>query len=1341
MHIQAKRILQILALLLGPAAVWPQSYTLTQISAQHLYDTARQPLNGSIVVTLTDANDNPVTYTPQGGSPSTATFTATVRNGAIQLVAGFQPFTVPAAATTTPSGILYRIQTKDQSSNVVWTFPKTPINQQYYSVDGYIAQAAVPISGTGAPSVPRCAGGAQYTDTTSSTVPWACTILTQPDNTTVWTQNPSQGAQCHGTAMAYPLVGNPYCIHPAQAYLLPGYVLGNNGATPAMAQPIVQSGGGGSTPAPPAFAVQLADSTASHLAADPYITINTSNHVLGVGTGSIPGSVSVNGGCTGTCATMTSADGITWNLGQNLSVAGSLSVPQLTVTGCSSGQVPRGDGSGLCITPPTNPLIPSSQFSLFYQPNSGTSAAAQGDPLVTTDGSGNVRSKTTISSVNSQINVKAYPYLAAGNASTDDTAAIQSACDAARTSNPPATVYFPYGQYLTGDLNYHCAGVSMVGQQSGMSLAAGTYTSTLLGKPGQDILHVPDPNTYVGSAPNRSWSIENMTFQVNDTVDPNNRTATDGVTNGTTTVTSATMAFTSGDVGSFLTLVYSGDGSRNVVQITGFTNSTTVTVSSIPTETHTGVSLYIPLASPGFPHRSPGRWVQDVSTNSGSSVYTSTRADFTCGDVGQWMRVVGAGASGADIIAKIPAQTWCSVQQNGATYYSTTVDLGVANQAAATLTNAYGYVSVDNRGPFARIGNCAIAFDNFDGNSANYTMTGSKGNLYPTLKNVSMNTTSSVGRNSSCGFYTSGVWSPYGIHSQHVNITRLDYGVIEATQDTNMSNSSHTGYGTFGNDFQTWEHMFINTNSPLVIYNGCCGRISDIELTGSDGPAILSAGSGFETSAFQWNINITEMEKDYNVGTHISGSQMQLTNTILGTYSALDGTSITCRGCISQTPTNGQATLEVSGTQNEIHMMNQIDHVTVTTNGPGNRVYGTTAASSTYGQRNVMLSPTSSEISMDRRADFLLTNPLTPFMNLGNLRLVPHDIKCHAGQVSANPIVADATSPTGYYLQVTSGQGCNEDQWYPLQPTLAGLPVIGGVTPVLGAGKYQWVALVKCPSITSFTRSYYIKTLGGTNVAGPISLSSQACSTGYTTIRDTVDLSSYGGGVNYVWAAYPTTGEIDIAWEGWRPFADDYNGYTPESTANKGQPNGYASLDGSGNVAQPVASAPKLTTHGSALQAWTTASDGVTQQWGTVGGTIPNTLGCLDGYDHLPCTIAKIDTTYTGTAGVASTIFYTNSTGGTLLIRLTGMSHVTTIGTAGTMQFNSGVTSSATQCGGNSGVSLSTGTSSKYNSGAGGGTACAMALVNGDSVYYGTTFTGATGTPTIEIHAFVERME
>lgn len=231
----------LIAVIYAPTVVRMQSFTMTTVSGVKLLNVDKTPLNGTITITLTDANDNPVTYTPQGGSPSSAPFTANVVKGAIQPVSGF-PFAIPAAATTTPTGILYRIVTANSSSTVVWTLPKTPIISAGYSIDGYIAQAGLPISGTGTPTLPFCAPGAQYTDTTAPTIAYACSRL--PDGTVLWTQNPSQNPQCTGQAIAYPATGVPYCVPPTQAYLPTGYVLGNTGASPAPATGVPASSGG-----------------------------------------------------------------------------------------------------------------------------------------------------------------------------------------------------------------------------------------------------------------------------------------------------------------------------------------------------------------------------------------------------------------------------------------------------------------------------------------------------------------------------------------------------------------------------------------------------------------------------------------------------------------------------------------------------------------------------------------------------------------------------------------------------------------------------------------------------------------------------------------------------------------------------------------------------------------------------------------------------------------------------------------------------------------------------------------------------------------------------------------
>lgn len=219
-----------------------QNPTTIPVGAQKLVDQNKQPLNGTVVITLTDVSNNPVTYTVQGGSPSTATWTATVKNGGIQPVGGF-PYVVPSPRTTSPAGIVYRIQTYTSTGTLTWNLPLTQMPQDSYSIDGYIAQAGNPISGTGVPSLPHCAPGAMWTDITATSIPYACSNVGSPVNGIVWTQNPSQSAVCAGQAIAYPFNGQPTCIPVTAAYLLPNYVLGNMSSNPAPAVGVLSSGG------------------------------------------------------------------------------------------------------------------------------------------------------------------------------------------------------------------------------------------------------------------------------------------------------------------------------------------------------------------------------------------------------------------------------------------------------------------------------------------------------------------------------------------------------------------------------------------------------------------------------------------------------------------------------------------------------------------------------------------------------------------------------------------------------------------------------------------------------------------------------------------------------------------------------------------------------------------------------------------------------------------------------------------------------------------------------------------------------------------------------------------
>jgi hypothetical protein len=123
-------------------------------------------------------------------------------------------------------------------------------------------------------------------------------------------------------------------------------------------------------------------------------------------------------------------------------------------------------------------------------------------------------------SVNSQLNVIAYG--AKGDCSTDDHNAIVAAQTAAQTyavgSNAPAAIYFPKppgGCYLTSTVQW--TGVSLIGQPAGIGIGSPTTAGVVIkGKPGQDVLHVPDPTTSTYTW-NPTWTIRDITFMEDTT--------------------------------------------------------------------------------------------------------------------------------------------------------------------------------------------------------------------------------------------------------------------------------------------------------------------------------------------------------------------------------------------------------------------------------------------------------------------------------------------------------------------------------------------------------------------------------------------------------------------------------------------------------------------------------------------------------------------------------------------------------------------------------------------------------------------------------------------------------
>jgi hypothetical protein len=181
-------------------------------------------------------------------------------------------------------------------------------------------------------------------------------------------------------------------------------------------------------------------------------------------------------------------------------------------------------------------------------------------------------------SVNSQINVIAYG--AKGDCATDDTAAFTAAQTAALTyqtgNSLPAALYLPKppgGCYIVS--NWTWKGVSLLGPATTGLAAASPYQSavTLKSKPGQDVLHVPDPTYTTGTITvNPGWAIENISFLVDNSVAGSfphrwpGRWFDDGAINsGSAVFTSANSEITCGDVGQAIQINGAGVAGANLV--------------------------------------------------------------------------------------------------------------------------------------------------------------------------------------------------------------------------------------------------------------------------------------------------------------------------------------------------------------------------------------------------------------------------------------------------------------------------------------------------------------------------------------------------------------------------------------------------------------------------------------------------------------------------------------------------------------------------------------------------------------------------------------------------------
>lgn len=517
-------------------------------------------------------------------------------------------------------------------------------------------------------------------------------------------------------------------------------------------------------------------------------------------------------------------------------------------------------------------------------------------------------------------------------------------------------------------------------------------------------------------------------------------------------------------------------------------------------------------ASASFPHRWPGRWTQDGSITAGSAVLTSTKQQFTCSDVGVAVNVKGAGAAGADLITTITSLPSCNGVQTSAT---------LATAASTNVSNGLVYVSIPGASATQTIGNCALSFDNYDGNHANWKYTPSTG--YPALFNDSFVTTSGTSQNSSCAIYFQGQWSPYGIHADRVNIQRYAWAVVEGTTDTNP------GQGAAGNDYQKWSHMLIQATHPWVSYNGTDLTVEDWQLDSAYGPYIGQVSSATEVAAGNWRIHVPEFENNTSgIGFVIKGNGHLIGDTMISAASGkgyVDASTTTCSGCLAH------GALTMNGSGNIFQFGSNVDGLLnggYINNGYGNLVTGAQVPNPYKGRqptRHVNLGSSAVNPGSSSRepgyvgsqtTDFLTNGTAqAPFYNQQDLLFYPQDYDFNGFPFS---IFSDSNSLSGRYVAITSSAGTQGFAHFNLNAPNAGAAIIGKQIPAQAVNIYD---TAKCPAATSYTLQIVA---GATQVASAVI----PCTTTYTTHSISADLSAYAGqALNLNWSV---TGEVDDSW-------------------------------------------------------------------------------------------------------------------------------------------------------------------------------------------------------------------
>ena len=435
-----------------------------------------------------------------------------------------------------------------------------------------------------------------------------------------------------------------------------------------------------------------------------------------------------------------------------------------------------------------------------------------------------------------------------------------------------------------------------------------------------------------------------------------------------------------------------------------------------------------------------------------------------------------------------------------------TVTLAAA--ATTTIASAHSYISLLNLPVATNIGNCAIALDNMDALSSDWTFpSANTGTFYSHIDDATFNTTSGATPGNSCAMFSQGAWIWYGITVDHASFYSDMFSIVQGTSEL------HSFNGGFG-DFMDWNHLvFTTVYYPAIFYNGGENKFKNIEITAFAGPQFLSLANTY-TDVSGWDIEIQEMETwskpaDTPFGLRVTGNGSRVTGSMSlsadsGNTAYIDGVGVACPlGCFADA---GGVNLYGFGNSVQTSIGTPVNDL-----GKGNSItsyYNASFPGSLPAPRPTVLTPQKGQPGLmgGLEPDFAADGyPATPYRH-EDLFLWPSEI--FVGTAGTNPWSSvhqyDVNSATGE--EVFIGAGGNYAAFWPFEYSNHAHPGALTIGTNFPAAKGTAYFSLLCPTAT--TTKPMISTTGGTNY--PLVVT---CSTSLQTYAIPFDFTGATGNV------------------------------------------------------------------------------------------------------------------------------------------------------------------------------------------------------------------------------------